>query len=73
MTVLWERRVGAALVSNQRGSLETSIRAGALIAQTRLARWSRRAGIAVLAAVTGVVVIATVATLSALIALLNAV
>jgi len=72
MTVLWEQRVGAALVSNHRVPLEASIRAGALVARTRLARWTRRAGIAVLAAVTAVLVIATVSMLTALIALLNA-
>ena len=71
MTVLWEQRVGAALVSNRRAPLEASIRAGALVARTRLARWTRRAGIAVLAAVMVVVVIATVSMLTALIALLN--
>ena len=73
MTVRWEQRVGAALVSQQRASLEARVFAGALVARTRLARWTRRAGIAVLTAVTAVVVIGTISILAALIAFLNAV
>jgi len=73
MTVRWEQRVGAALVSQQRASLEARVLAGALVARTRLARWTRRAGIAVLTAVTAVVVIGTISILAALIAFLNAV
>jgi hypothetical protein len=72
MTVLWEQRVGAALVSNRRVPLDAGLRAGALIARTRLARWTRRARIAVLAALTAVAVIATVSAATAVIALLNA-
>jgi hypothetical protein len=72
MTVLWERRVGAALVSHHRASLEARVLAGALVARTRIARWSRRAGIVVLAAVMGVVVLATVSVVAALTVLLNA-
>lgn len=72
MTVRWEQRVGAALVSQHRVPLEARVLASALIARTRLARWTRRAGIAVMAAVTAVVVLATVSTLAALITLLNA-
>ena len=73
MTVRWEQRVGAALVSQQRASLEARVLAGALVAKTRVARWTRRAGIAVLTAVTAVVVIGTISILAALIAFLNAV
>ena len=73
MTVRWEQRVGAALASQQRASLEARVLAGALVARTRLARWTRRAGIAVLTAVTAVVVIGTISILAALIAFLNAV
>jgi hypothetical protein len=72
MTVLWEQRVGAALVSHHRAPLEARILAGALIARTRLARWTRRAGIAVLAAVTAVIVLGTVSIVAAFVALLNA-
>jgi hypothetical protein len=72
MTVLWEQRVGAALVSQHRAPLEARVLAGALVARTRMTRWTRRAGIAVLAAVSGVVVLATVSTAAALITLLNA-
>ena len=71
MTVCWEQRVGAALVSQHRVPLETRALAGALVARTRLARWARRAGIAVLAAVTAVVVFATLSTLAALAALIT--
>jgi hypothetical protein len=71
MTVRWEERVGAALVSQHRAPLEARVFARALVARTRLARWTRRAGIVVLAAVTGVVVLATVSTVTALIALLG--
>ena len=73
MTIRWEQRVGAALASQQRASLEARVLAGALVAKTRVARWTRRAGIAVLTAVTAVVVIGTISILAALIAFLNAV
>jgi hypothetical protein len=72
MTVRWEQRVRAALVAQRRAPLETRIFAGALVARTRLARWARRAGVAVLATVTGVLVLVTFSTVAALIALLNA-
>ena len=72
MTVRWEQRVAAALVSQHRAPLEARVLAGALVARTRVARWSRRVGAAVLAAVTAVVVLATVSTMAALTALLNA-
>jgi hypothetical protein len=71
MTVRWEQRVGAAVVHQHRASLETRLLAGALVARTRLARWTRRAGIAVLATVTAVVVLGTISILAALIALMN--
>lgn len=72
MTVLWEQRVGAALVSHHRAPLEARILAGALIARTRMARWTRRAGIAVLAAVMAVVMLGTVSIVATLLPLLNA-
>jgi hypothetical protein len=72
MTVLWEQRVGAALLSQRRASLEARVVAGALVARTRMTRWTRRAGIAVSLVVTGVVALATVSTAAALITLLNA-
>ena len=72
MTVRWEQRVRAALSSQHRAPLEARVLAGALVGRTRLARWTRRAGIAVLATVTGVIVLATFSTVAALIALLNA-
>lgn len=72
MTVRWEQRVGAALVSQHRVPLEARLVASALVTRTRLARWTRRAGVTVLAAVTALAVLATVSTLAALITLLNA-
>jgi len=73
MTVRWEQRVGAALVSQHRVPLEARVFAGALVARTRLARWARRVGVVVLAAVTTVVVLVTIPGVAALIYLLNAV
>ena len=72
MTIRWEQRVGAALVSHHRTPIEARLFAGALVARTRWARWTRRAGIVVLAAVTAVVVLVTISTVAALVPLLNA-
>ena len=71
MTVRWEQRVGAALVAQRRAPLDARVFAVALVVRTRLARWTRRAGIAVLATVTGVLVLVTFSTVAALMALLN--
>ena len=71
MTVRWEQRVGAALVSQHRVPLETRVSAGALVARTRLARWTRRVGVVALAAVTAVVVLVTIPGVAALVYLLN--
>lgn len=61
MVVRWEQRVGAAIVSQQqRTPLEARFSAGVLVARMRLARWTRRAGFAVLATVTTVVVLLAV-------------
>ena len=72
MTVRWEQRVRAALVAPHRAPLDARVFAGALVVRTRLARWTRRAGIAVLATVTGFLALVTFSTVAALIALLNA-
>ncbi len=72
MTVRWEQRVGAALVAQRRVPLEARVFAGALVARTRLARWTRRVGIVVLAAVMAVVVLVTIPGVAALVYLLNA-
>ena len=72
MTVLWEQRVGAALLSQHRASLEARVLAGALVARTRMARWGRRAGITVLASMIAVVVLGTVSIVALLVPLLNA-
>ncbi len=72
MTARWEQRVGKALVSQHRASLEARLSAGVLIARTRVARWSRRARIAVLATVTTVIVLVAVPTAAALLYLLHA-
>jgi hypothetical protein len=66
MTIRWEQRVGAALVSQHWTPLEVRTSAAALVARTRLARWSRRARIAVLAMVMTLVVFAAVHVAAAL-------
>jgi hypothetical protein len=72
MIVRWEHRVGEALVSQRRAPLEARLAAGVLVARTRLARWTRRAGIAVFAAVMTVVVLVAVPATAALVYLLHA-
>jgi hypothetical protein len=72
MTVRWEQRVGAALVLQHRAPLEARMAAGVLVARTRLARWTRRAGIAVVGTVTTVVVLVAVPAVAALVYLLHA-
>jgi hypothetical protein len=72
MIVRWEHRVGQALVSQRRARLEVRLAAGVLVARTRLARWSRRAGIVVFVAVTTVVVLVAVPAVAALVYLVHA-
>ena len=72
MTIRWEQRVGAAVVSQQWTPLQARTSAAVLVARTRLARWTRRAGIAVLAIVMTVVVVAAVQIGAALAYLLHA-
>lgn len=72
MTRLWERRVGAAALSQQRATLDKRLSAGALVARTRVGRWMRRATFAVVATVTTVVLVVTLVTVSVLAALINA-
>jgi hypothetical protein len=70
MTALWERRVGAAVLSQeQRASLDARLSAGALVARTRVGRWMRRARFAVLATMTSVFIVVTVVTVALLSAL----
>ena len=71
MTVRWEQRVGAALVSQRWTPLEVRSSAAVLVARTRLARWTRRAGIVVLALVIAVVAFAAVQVTAALAYLLH--
>ena len=71
MTVRWEQRVGAALVSQRWTPLEVRSSAAVLVARTRLARWTRRAGIVVLAMVIAVVAFAAVQVTAALAYLLH--
>lgn len=71
MIVRWEQRVGAAILSQHRAPLETRLSAGVLVARTRLARWTRRAGIALLAAAATAAVLLTVLTAAAAIFLLH--
>jgi hypothetical protein len=73
MTVRWEQRVGAALVSQHWTPLDSRTSAAVLVARTRLGRWTRRAGIAVLATVTTLVVVAAIHVGGALAYLLQAV
>lgn len=73
MTVRWEQRVGAALVSQHRGPIDARLSAAVLITRTRLGRWTRRAGIALLATATSVIVLAAVLAAAALLYLLQAV
>jgi hypothetical protein len=72
MTARWEQRVTAALVSPQYAPLDVRFRAGMLVAQTRLFRWGRRAGIVVLATVTAVVALVAIPATVALVYLLHA-
>jgi hypothetical protein len=72
MIVRWEHRVGEALVSQRHAPLESRLAAGVLVVRTRLARWTRRAGIAVLAAVTTVVVVVAVPAVAGLVYVLHA-
>jgi len=72
MTVLWEQRVGAALASAHRAPLGDRVFAGVLVARTRLARWTRRAGIAIIATVTTVVMFVAILAMAALVYLLHA-
>jgi hypothetical protein len=71
MTVRWEQRVGAALLAQHRVPFESRVHAGALVARTRLARWTRRVGIVAVAAVMTVVVLVTIPGIAALVYLLN--
>ena len=66
MTILWEQRVGAALVSQRWTPLEVRSSAAVLVARTRVARWTRRAAITVLAMVMTIVVFAAVQVAAAL-------
>ncbi len=72
MTVRWEQRVRAALISQRRAPLEARIAGGVLVARTRLGRWTRRVGVVVLAVVMTVVVLVAVPTAAALIYVLHA-
>jgi hypothetical protein len=58
-------------VTQHRVPLEARVFAAALVARTRLARWTRRAGIVALAAVTVPVVLVTITGVAALVYLLN--
>ena len=73
MIVRWEQRVGAALVSQHRVPIEARLSAGALIARTRLARWTRRARIALLATVATMTFVVTALAAAALVYLLQAI
>ena len=57
MMLRWEKRVGAAVVSQHPAPLEARFSASVLVARARLTRWTRRAGIAVLATLMTAVVL----------------
>lgn len=60
MMLRWEQRVGAAVVSKHPAPLEARFAASVLVARTRLTRWTRRVGIAMLATVVTAVVLLAV-------------
>lgn len=72
MTVRWEQHVGAALVVQRGAPLASRLTAGLLIGRTRLARWTRRARIALIATVTVAAVLVAVPIAAALVLLLHA-
>ena len=72
MMIRWEQRVAAGLLAQRGASVSTSLSAALLLARTRLARWGRHAGIAVLATVSVVVALVAVLVLVALLLLLQA-
>jgi hypothetical protein len=72
MTVLWGQRVAAGLVSRDRAPFDSRLSAGMLVARTRLARWTRRVGIVVVATVTSVVVLVAIPAVAALVYVLQA-
>lgn len=57
--IAWEQRIGRALLTPSREPLATRLTAGAVLAQTRLGRWARRAAAAVLATVAAAAVVTT--------------
>jgi hypothetical protein len=71
MTARWEQRVRAAVVSQRRATLEARLSAGVLIGRTRFARWTRRARIALLAAVSAAVTLVAIPTVTALLYVLH--
>ena len=72
MTVRWEQRTAAALVSQHHAPIDSRLSAGVLVARTRLTRWARRVGIVVVATVTSVVVLVAIPAVAALVYLLHA-
>ena len=72
MTVRWEQRVAAALVSQHTAPIDSRLSAGVLVARTRLTRWTRRAGVAVAVTVTSVLVLVAIPAVAALVYLLHA-
>ena len=72
MTVRWEQRVAAALVSQHAAPLDSRLSAGVLVARTRLTRWTRRVGVAVALAVMSVLVLVAIPAVAALVYLLHA-
>lgn len=57
--IAWEQRLGRALMTPNSAPLATRLAAGAVVAQTRLGRWARRAVAAVLATVAASAIVTT--------------
>jgi hypothetical protein len=72
MTIRWEQRIAAALVSQHHAPIDSRLSAGVLVARTRLTRWTRRVKIVAVATVTSVLVLVAIPAVAALVYLLHA-
>jgi hypothetical protein len=71
MMIRWERRVAAALAAQPGAPVSTSMSAALLLARTRLARWGRHAGIAVLVTISVVAAVVAIPVAVAVVLLLQ--
>jgi len=72
MTIRWEQRIAAALVSQHHAPIDSRLSAGVLVARTRLTRWTRRVKIVAVATVASVLVLVAIPAVAALVYLLHA-